>query len=191
MNGIVALAFYGFLFLFVIGMFLPNLFSVVFKPPAIRLKIGLVFGGLAIACFVLFAVLDQGSKTTNVAKNVEQNAGEEVQEKSIVDLPSLLDKNWSELKPTLISLCGSEVVAAAERNGALNCVLEGKFNFYFEFDDHGVVTDKNEFIFIGHTQYGDTEASVLKAAMINKNDPSYRTSIKTDSTGQIIVKISR
>ena len=157
-----------------------NMSDIVQEKPFYKKGIAWAIGGVLL---LIILVASNTSKPSSEVSNVPN-------ENIVVDIPALLGKNWSEIKPAITPICDEETILMAERTKLLNCGIDHKYNFAFEIDEKGNVTDNNEFIFIGHTTYGATEDSVLSAANVDKNASTYRTKIKTDSAGQIIVTVS-
>ena len=115
---------------------------------------------------------------------------------AVIDVPDLFTKNLSQMKDELTLLCGQDAVtgfnyAESEKSKVVSCLISNKYNIYFELTSDGGISPDGVRL-IGHSQYNDSEASVLAAAGVTKDLPGYNIVIKpANSMGDIILDVTK
>jgi hypothetical protein len=170
----------------IVGMIKPAIFSPFSKNKITRKTLGLIFSLAIIGFFILFGITQDKNDEKSTSQPVT-----EVEQDTILNIPDLLSKKFPEMKESLAMLCGDGVVAEAENTKQLNCIIDQRYNIYFELTDDWAITSEGIRV-VGNTSYGDTEESILVATGIVKNSTDYEVSIKpVDSAGQIVLDIKR
>lgn len=115
---------------------------------------------------------------------------------AVIDVPGLLTKNLAQMKDELTKACIKSGVGAfnykdTQDSKQVNCIINSKYNIYFELTSDGFITEDG-IRFLGNTQYGDSEESVMAAAGVTKNPTEYSIVIKpADSTGSITLDVTK